>query len=61
MSSKPRREVPESLRKKGITGIKHNLQPGQEVNWVKPFIWAFRGELETRFLKPVKKSPAEES
>lgn len=45
--------VPPGLAKKGIAGIKDNLQPGQEVNWVKPFIWAFREELEARLLKPV--------
>lgn len=55
MSSKSPREVPEVLRKKGITGIKDNLQPGQEVNWVKPFIWAFRDELEAKYLRPIEK------
>lgn len=53
MSSKSPREVPESLRKKGITEVTHNLQPGQEVDWVKSFMWAFREELEGRFLKPI--------
>lgn len=47
------RPVPPSLAKRGITGVVHNLQPGQEVNFVKPLFWAFREELEARFLKPV--------
>lgn len=47
------RPVPPSLAKRGITGVSHNLQPGQEVNFVKPLFWAFREELEARFLKPV--------
>ena len=46
------RPLPESLVRRGITGVTDNLQPGQEVNWVKPFFWAFRDELEARFLKP---------
>ena len=47
------RPVPPSLAKRGIAGVSDNLQPGQEVNWVKPLFWAFREELEARFLKPV--------
>lgn len=49
------RPVPAALAKRGITGVSHNLQPGQEVNWVKPLFWAFREELEARFLKVVPK------
>lgn len=52
------RPIPASLAKRGITGITDNLQPGQEVNWVKPLFWAFREELEARFLKPVPKAQA---
>lgn len=52
------RPVPASLAKRGITGVTHNLQPGQEVNWVKPFFWAFREELEARFLKPAPRPAA---
>lgn len=51
--TRPIRPIPPSLAKRGITGVTHNLQPGQEVNWVKPLFWAFREELEARFLKPV--------
>lgn len=49
------RPIPPSLAKRGITGVTDNLQPGQEVAWVKPFFWAFREELEERFLKPISK------
>lgn len=49
MSNRP---IPAALAKRGITGVSHNLQPGQEVNWVKPMFWAFREELEALFLKP---------
>jgi hypothetical protein len=52
----PARPIPASLAKRGITGVTHNLQPGQEVNFVKPLFWAFREELEARFLKPVPKA-----
>jgi hypothetical protein len=55
----PPRPVPESLRKRGITGVVHNLKPEQEVKWVKPFFWAFRVELEDRFLKQVPKEEAQ--
>lgn len=49
------RPIPASLAKRGITGVKHDIAPGQEVNFVKPFIWAFREELEARLLKPLPK------
>ena len=52
------RPLPESLVRRGITGVTDNLQPGQEVNWVKPFFWAFRDELEARFLKPAPRPAA---
>jgi len=48
----PPRPVPASLRKRGITGVKDNLMPGQEANFVKPLFWAFREELEAMFVKP---------
>lgn len=54
----PARPIPASLAKRGITGVSHNLQPGQEVNFVKPLFWAFREELEARFLKAVPKPAA---
>jgi hypothetical protein len=50
------RPIPAALAKRGITGVTDNLLPGQEVNWVKPLFWAFREELEARFLKPVPKA-----
>jgi len=49
------RPIPAALAKRGITGVTDNLQPGQTVNFVKPFFWAFREELEARFLKPIPK------
>lgn len=54
------RPIPASLAKRGITGVSHNLQPGQEVNFVQLLFWSFRPEMEARFLKPVPKpAPAE--
>lgn len=50
------RPIPPSLAKRGITQVTDNLQPGQEVNWVKPLFWVFREELEARLLKPVRLS-----
>ncbi|MDP3425514.1 MAG: hypothetical protein Q8S32_17370 [Burkholderiaceae bacterium] len=50
--------MPASLAKRGFTGVTHNLQPGQEVNWVTPLFWAFREELEARFLKPAPRPAA---
>lgn len=56
--TRPARPIPASLAKRGVTGVSHSLQPGQEVNWVKPLFWAFREELEARFLKAVPKPAA---
>lgn len=47
------RPIPPSLARHGIKRVTDNLQPGQEVNFVKPFFWTFREELEARLLKPV--------
>lgn len=50
-----KRPMPPALAKRGITGVTDNLQPGQEVNFVQSLFWAFRPELEARFLKPAAK------
>lgn len=42
MPSEFSREVPKSLQKKGITGIKDNLKLGETPDWVKLFIFFFR-------------------
>jgi hypothetical protein len=53
------RPIPASLTKHGITGVTHSLQPGQEVNFVKPLFWVFREELEARLLKPLPEAAPE--
>ena len=45
-------EIPESLRKRGITGVRSNLQSGQcaSSEIIKAFVFLFRNEIRTNIL-----------